>query len=318
MPEVCSDKYPNDEKKNVPRDLVSYKGDKYSATSCTYKCFFFYNYAGTSSSNITNETDRLSVRYDGGGDVSFNTETFTPMWVRIFKPSLHSYNGTQAAAELIIEHSAKASSSGLLVCIPLASTGGSVSDAANLVEQIILKAPTVKNQAESGGIQNFSLNRLIPTAPYYTYRGPLPYDDCLPDSIYQYVVFHPNNKGALSISTAKMNMLDKLVSYSFIKASKGTDVFFNAKGTTSNGFNGEDQIYIKCQPTDTGNQEEKVYKEPISPFSSLGDSSDTMTFIIYMVVGVGIILLVFKLFEFGIGFLSHPPREIKIYTGGKR
>jgi hypothetical protein len=259
------------------------------------------------------------VKYDGVGEGTFNTETYTPMWVRIFKPSLHAYNGTQAEAELIIEHTSKASSlHGLLVCIPLASTGGSLSDAANLVEQIILKAPNIKNQSESGGIQNFTLNRIIPTAPYYTYTGPLPYDGCLPNSIYQYVVFHPNDKGALSISTAKMNMLDKLISYSFIKASKGKDVFFNSKGTSSYGLTGEDQIYIKCQPTDTGDQEEKIYKEPKSPFTSLGDTSDTLTFIIYLVAGIGIILLVFKMFEFGMGFLSHPPTAIKIYTGGKR
>lgn len=301
--------------KNVPRDVLSFSGDENSATECVQKCLFWYNYAAASSCVVTNETDRLSIKYDGGGDVTFNTATYTPTWVRIFSPSLHKYNGSQAEAELIIEHTSKsASMAGLLVCIPLSKdgvkTGGS-----EVVETILANAPAIKNVAETVSVSDFSLNRLIPTAPYYTYAGPLPYNACAPDSVYQYVVFHPSRKGTLAIDVTQITRLQEITSYSYIVAYRGKDVFYNPKGTSSNGFNGEDQIYIQCQPTGE-DKEEKVYKEPKAPASGSGNMSEILSTIIYIVIGIIAIYAAFMVMKALMGFVSVSPKAVKIVTGG--
>jgi hypothetical protein len=313
--ENCSNAFPNDMTKNVPRDVLSFSGDENSATECVQKCLFWYNYAAASSCVVTNETDRLSIKYDGGGDVTFNTATYTPTWVRIFSPSLHKYNGSQAEAELIIEHTSKsASMAGLLVCIPLSKdgvkTGGS-----EVVETILANAPAIKNVAETVSVSDFSLNRLIPTAPYYTYAGPLPYNACAPDSVYQYVVFHPSRKGTLAIDVTQITRLQEITSYSYIVAYRGKDVFYNPKGTSSNGFNGEDQIYIQCQPTGE-DKEEKVYKEPKAPASGSGNMSEILSTIIYIVIGIIAIYAAFMVMKALMGFVSVSPKAVKIVTGG--
>jgi hypothetical protein len=313
----CSNAFPNDMSKNVPRDVLSFSGDENSATECVQKCLYWYNYAAASSCVVTNETDRLSIKYDGGGDVTFNTATYTPTWVRIFSPSIHKYNGSQAEAELIIEHTAKsASMAGLLVCIPLSKdgvkTGGS-----EVVETILANAPVIKNVAETVSVSDFSLNRLIPTAPYFTYSGPLPYDACAPDTIYQYVVFHPSRKGTLAIDVTQIARLQEITSYSYIVAYRGNDVFYNPKGTSSNGFNGEDQIYIQCQPAGE-DKEEKVYKEPKAPAAGNGNMNEILSTIIYIVIGIVAIYVAFMVMKALMGFVSIAPKEVKIVTGGAK
>jgi carbonic anhydrase len=316
---VCADAFPNSKTFNVPRNIVSFEGDEFSATKCLYKCLYWFNYKN-STCNIENESDRLSINYDGvGSEITFNGATYNTKTVYIYRPSLHEYDGVQAEGEIIIEHTNKnATMSGLLVCIPLTSTTGNISPAGSLIEQIIQQAPTDKFEPESSNITDFNLNSIIPVAPYYTYTGPRPYDQCDSTKKYQYVVFHTAKTGGIGISSIKMDKLDKLISFSYIKASKGKDIFYNPTGTSNNGFNGEDQIYISCQPTDTGDNEEKIYQEPKSPLKNVGAGAEIISFIIIMIIGAAFVMLAFWIFKQVMGFLSHAPKEVKIITGGVR
>ena len=295
---VCSDSYPSDPMFNVPRDVISYNGDDFSASPCSQMCLYSYNYAASSSCVVSNDGDRLTIIYDGGGDVTFNSATYTPTRIRLFKPSLHKFNGTQAAGEVIIEHSARAASNtGLLVCIPL-SSNGSLSNASTIFEDIIRHSPTTEDESLSLSISDFSLNHIIPTAPYYTYSGPLPYDVCATSATYQYVVFHPSQKGAITLSSTVMDGLGAMISQSFVVAHKEKGLFFNAIGTSKNGFSGEDQIYIQCQPTGAS-ADEGLYRESKDPSINLpGVPSDMGSTILYIVIGIVIIVGSFKLMEY--------------------
>jgi len=312
MIQTCSDQFATDFTKNVPRDLVSYEGDVNSATPCVQKCLYWYNYK-PSSCVVTNETMRLSIRYDGGGDVSFNSATFTPEWIRIFSPSLHMYNGVQAEAELIIEHSPKAASmAGLLVCIPLQTTG-TKSGASEILDILIQESPNTRNVAQTVQITDFNINRLLPAAPYFTYSGPLPYNACAPEIVYQYVVYHTARNGGITIEAETLRKLRQNITYSFIVATKGPDTFYNAKGSTANGFNGEDQIYIQCQPAGES-EETEVYKEPTG-MGKTGDAEQILMSILFVVIGVAFIYVMFIIMKKVMEYVSHTPQKIKIITG---
>ena len=290
---TCSDKFPSDPKKNVPRNISSTE-----ATLCENKCYLWYNFAAVSSCYVTNEGSRLTILYDGGGDVTYNTESFTPKSVRIFSPSLHQFNGKQMPAEIIVEHlSTSPSMDGLLVCIPVNTDGGNLTSGGTLIEKIINDAPQQEGSSEALQIPDFTLNNLFPKAPYFTYTGPLPYDECAPNSKYQYVVFDPANKGILSISQETLDFLRKQIQFSFIVATAGNDVFYNSSGTNSNAFAGGDgQIYIQCQPTNVAD-DEVVYKEE----TGKEDAGTDLTWLYqaFIVVASGIVMvIIFKIMQF--------------------
>jgi hypothetical protein len=294
---VCGDQYSSDPLLNVPRDVISYDGDKFSASPCTQKCLYSYNYAASSSCVVTNDGDRLSIVYDGGGDVSFNSATYTPTRLRLFKPSLHKFNGVQADGELIIEHSARsASNTGLLVCVPIISNGA-LSNASAILEDIIVHSPTVEDESLSLSVSDFSLNHVIPTAPYYTYSGPLPYDACNTSATYQYVVFHPSRKGGITLAGNVLEGLGAMISQSFVVAFKEKGIFFNESGTSKNGFSGEDQIYIQCQPVGES-AEEGIYKETKDQSLGMSSPSKMVSMILYVLMGIVIIVVSFKLMEY--------------------
>ena len=305
---TCSD---TDAGLGVPQNLDTFTGDGKHPNECIQKCIFWYNYSGKSSCNIENGLNRLNIPYDGGGNIMYNSDTYDPINVRIFSPSLHTYDGVQAEGELILEHTNKsASMAGLLVCIPISTTAPR-SNASVVLESIIDNAPRLENERVSVSLANFNMNNIIPSAPYYTYSGPLPYDACVPDTIYQYIVFHPTSDGALAVDKPHMEKLSKLILYSnvtAVQASESTPVFFNPKGTTQNGFNGEDQIYIQCQPAGES-EETDVYKEPVA-IKNAG-KNDVVKIVVYVILGALFIVAAYMLVNFLTKFIKYTPPEAK-------
>lgn len=292
---TCSDQYPTNVLYNVPRDIVSYEGDEFSATACEAKCFYSHNYAASSTCVVINEGDRLSIKYDGGGDITYNGSSYTPTVLKIFCPSISKFNGQQAAAELVIEHVAKSASiSGLLVCIPLL-TEGPPTNGAIILQDIIKQSPFEPNVAEALSISDFNLNTIIPKAPFYTYQGPLPYDGCKIGATFQYVVFHPNRLGAIALPAATMEALKALIHFSFIVAHPGKGVFYNAKGTTQTGNVG-DGLYMQCTPV--GASDEEVVVKEISTMSAPAVSGDFLQTVFAVLVGIVVIFVSFKVSKF--------------------
>jgi hypothetical protein len=102
----------------------------------------------------------------------------------------------------------------------------------------------------------------------------------------------------MSISDTTFKVLDRLIQPSYIAASTGP-VFVNLKGTTSNGFAGDGQIYIDCQPTGQS-EEEVVFKEP-STTATPTIPNDILMTILMIVIGAALIYGTFRLMKLVLG-----------------
>ena len=308
---TCSDQYPTERIYNVPRDVISCPGDEFSASKCEQKCLYTYNYIASSSCIVTNGGDRLSIKYDGGGDVTFNGATYTPTVMKLFCPSISKFNGQQTAAELVVEHTAKsAPKTGLLVCIPI-TVEGPPSNASILLQEIIKNAPIEKDVSEAVTLTEFNLNTIIPTAPYFTYQGPLPYDECATQSEFQYVVFHPARQGAIALPQETLVALRSLVQFSFIVARPGTGIFVNEKGTLGNGQSGENQIFIQCKPAGESEEEEMV---KVSDGSGPKMSTESIQNFFLVLIGIVIIYACIKLMQFVLEYIGKNKPEFQATT----
>jgi carbonic anhydrase len=264
-----------------PIDITSAKAPK-----CQLKCLYWFKY-GDSSCTVVNNTNSLSVTYDGASDVVYNNVKYTPTTMTIFKPSLHTFNGSPAEGEVIITHTSN--QDGLLVCIPISSKGAP-STGSGILEAIINDAPLASEGASSLNVPNFNANYLIPKSGYFTYTGTLPFSaNCSSSTNYQIVVFP--KLAAVSIDTTAMSALGKLTTFSYINTVPGT-AFYNEKGTSANGFSGDGQIYIDCQPVGESND---TVVTPSSTASTSSSSSNNEALIGAMVM----ILIVGFLFLFG-------------------
>lgn len=243
----------------VPINIVRQKTDV-----CFLKCKLWYKY-GNSSCLVTNKQDQVSIVYDGQSDIMFNSVPYTPTEIKIFKPSIHTYDGEYAEAELLIMHSG--GQNGLAICIPITlSNNRTYSKGTDLLEEIINNIPE-PNQTTTINISDFNANNLVPQSSYFSYAGPIIGGNsttgysCDTSTNVQYVVFH-HRHGSISLTKDVLDTLGSHINDSFIPIFDGQS-FFNEKGTTANGFAGEGQIYIDCQPTNES--EDIVYQEPMKP-----------------------------------------------------
>ena len=267
---------------------------------CNLKCSYWFKY-GNSTCNIVNNKEFLTIKYDGQGDVLYNTSTYTPTDVHIFKPALHAFDGEKADAELIIVHTNP--EGGLLVCIPITSSDSTTSAA---LTEIIKGAPQQSDPAKVLNVNNFNLNDFVPKSSYYSYTGN-PAWDCKSTSVYDYVVFEKSNPILLKADVLKK--LDGLISGTSVNQADGKS-FFNELGTTENGFQGDGQIYIDCQPT--GESGEIIYKETSNGKSAAQsdiDTTKTQKFLLTMLAFIAGIVLMFVLFQVATTILTSAPDE---------
>jgi carbonic anhydrase len=276
---------------NVPLNIVRQQSDK-----CNLKCKLWYKY-GNSSCLVKNNKDHLAISYDGDNDIMFNTVSYTPTQVLIFKPSIHTYDGQYADAELIICH--KGGVNGLYICVPIiVSQTMSSSAGSNILEDIIKNSPT-DQQPISLNLQDYNANYLIPKCSYFSYVGQtIPIGgNCLENTSAQYVVIHQRH-GNMSISQSSMNDLGNLIHDSYISVYEGKS-FFNESGTKSNGFSGDGEIFIDCQPVGEGS--EIMYQEPtnIKP-----PNLDWVYAVLYIICGIIIAILLSKLGTFLLSYFK--------------
>jgi carbonic anhydrase len=245
---------------NVPLNIVRQQTDR-----CNLKCKLWYNY-GNSSCLVSKKKDKISITYDGQSDVMFNSVPYKPTEIRIFKPSIHSYDGEFAEGELIIVHTG--GQRGLAICIPITASETMKSSKGSTILQEIIKNTPNNSAALNINISDFNANHLIPKASYFSYVGGLIGGDATtgftcsnsPGSEVQYVVFHKSH-GSITLNNRTLDTLGTIIQDSFIPFYEGKS-FFNEKGTTENGFSGDGQIYIDCQPTDEDS--ELIYETPIN------------------------------------------------------
>tara|TARA_Y100000768_G_scaffold387494_1_gene379014 strand:- start:2003 stop:2812 length:810 start_codon:yes stop_codon:yes gene_type:complete len=218
-----------------------------TSNTCSLTCKFNYSY-GTSDLAVTNKSNYIVLSYDGETNVEFSGDSYKVQDIRIFKPSLNSYYGSKVDAELFIHH-ISVKGDNMLICIPIKENEASSSSKA-LFSKIIPFIPSKNEENRTININNYTLNHLIPKSSYYYYKGNLPYAPC--NGEYNILLFDPKN--AINMSSDNMNTLGSIIKPINTKLNNidSDNLFYNEKGTIENELDGEDDIYIDCQPVEDG------------------------------------------------------------------
>jgi carbonic anhydrase len=263
-----------------------------TTSTCDLKCEYSFKYP-ISNLQVTNRGNYLSLKTDPASvpPVTYNAEQYQVHEVRIFRPSLHTYGGKKADAEVIIVHNSSSGSGKLLVCVPI-SKGTTQNKSAKTFDAILSKvsktAPSVNKQTLVN-LPTFSLDDFVPMKPFYSYDGTLPYEPC--SGKYSYVVFSKNNGGAISMSSAAHSSLSKIISANSYSVKNGSGgIYYNSKGPSqSTGLGGD--IYIECNPT--GSDGETLVQSQTSSSASLFSSSSVGNVLnsVYFQVIIGAIVI---------------------------
>ena len=159
-----------------------------------FTCIYDANLCSGASVTVSADLSHLSIPCSSGtsNTISFYGKPYAPSEIRIYAPSLHTYNGSSTDAEMLIVHTASSSSNaGLIVSVPITMTTSS--DSANSDLAAIFQAAntitanTITINSSAPINDDINVNTFIPAKPYYVYYGTLPYDSC--SGNYYYAVF---------------------------------------------------------------------------------------------------------------------------------
>lgn len=158
--------------------------------SGSFNCVYDATLISGSTVTLSKDLRHLSVKVTSNGTSTvsfFNSGTYTPSEIRIYKPSLHTFNGVHAEAELLIVHSS-GSSRGLIVSVPIAMDGSKGSGLNTIIAAANTLNPGTLAMTASAPIPvAVDVNDFIPSKPFYVYNGTLPYESC--GGNYYYAVF---------------------------------------------------------------------------------------------------------------------------------
>ena len=223
--------------------------------NCEYQCSYSFHY-NVSSCVATNRGDYISISYDKSTSppVTYNSSAYNVDEIRLYIPSLHSYNGSKTDGEFIIVHNSNTGANPLLVCIPIKSNNTS-SESALFFQTLV---DTVANAAPSDGetttvnVSKFNLSSFVPNKPFFSYSATEPYQPC--SSSVEYIVFSPL-QFSLDIMPDTLTKLQNIIQSNPYDVKKGPSLFYNEKGPNKGGAEGG-EIYIDCQPV--GSSEETI------------------------------------------------------------
>jgi carbonic anhydrase len=282
-----------------------------NASNCELKCNYNFNYPLTSVLTVANRGDYLSLRIDKSDNtpVTYNADNYEVRDVRIYKPSLHTYGGSKADAEMIISHINTSGGNNLLICVPIV-VGASAADTSTLFDTILSDVAKYASSLDKYTIINsptFTLNKFIPMKPFYSYNGSLPYSPC--NGSYNYVVFSKEQSNVYMSQNA-FNVLNKIIKSNLYTTKNKTNkngLFYNEKGPTAlQSINGGGDIYIECTPTGasgeslvpvTGTQSLSLLN-----FGSAGVVVDNLFFKIF--IGILVIYIIMEVGKYILGKIT--------------
>ena len=257
--------------------------------SCEVFCSYMHQYKD-SACTATYYPDHIKLSYDAttSAAVTFNNEGYNVREVNIYAPSVHTYNGSSADAEMLIIHDGAGKK--LIVSVPLVQSNNTATSG-KILDDIIGKFSstvdkTKTNDSQLINVQNYNMENFIPSSPYYFYMGGAPFSPC--DGQYNFLVFD-KTKSPVTINSDTLKTLTGLIQPSGIKAVSRSDYYYNSSGpNVKPGSKGsKDEIYIECNPT--GEDGEILYQTPPPPLNSLSAlSMDNLMHNPYLNVAIGI------------------------------
>lgn len=216
------------------------------AETCDLKCNYSKNYTTTSVS-AENKGEYIRYTFDTTNTppVTFNSELYNVIDMKLYQPSLHTYGGQHCDAEILIIHTNVTQNASLIVSVPIVATGKSEGVMDALINQVSERANSVGGTTIIG-IPSFSLSNLVPTAPFYNYVGTLPVYPCINST--EYVVFDKEN--AINIMNSSLVTLKQIISpQTYVTHTNPNGLFYNKNGPSSGNGSDGDGIYIECNPT---------------------------------------------------------------------
>jgi carbonic anhydrase len=266
--------------------------------SCEIFCEYMHQYKD-SACTVTQFPNYLKLSYDAttSAAVTFNKEGYNVREINIYAPSIHTYNGSTADAEMLIIHDGAGKK--LIVSLPLVQSNGTASSA-KILDEIITKYSstfdkTKTNDSQLVNVSNYNLENFVPSAPYYFYMGGAPFSPC--DGQYSFLVFD-KTKSPVTINSATLAKLTGMIAPSGIKAVTRSDYYYNTSGPNVKPGSGgnKDEIYIECNPT--GEDGEILYQTPPPTFtpdmSALSMDNIMKNPYLNVVIGVGLSYMALK------------------------
>ena len=256
--------------------------------SCTLKCAYSFNYTDTGII-LSNEDGYLNISYEQPpssstkSQVTYNSKDYNVDSIRLYHPSLHTYAGVQADAELVIIHKVTSGNNSippLHVCIPIV-VEETVTPTSQTFQLIMKNIPQSTKSVQLKTI-NFNLNSFIPMAPFYSYTGSSIYPAC--GTICDYVVFSKDTDktGYITMNNADYTILSKVTPHLLkgIKTYESKDYAINIEGPTY-GAGTKGKIMIKCNPVgDNGeliaDQQQSIEAKEEAAWAALYGSSDLL------------------------------------------
>jgi carbonic anhydrase len=223
-------------------------------SDCNLKCSLVTNY-NTSSVNVHNKGSYLSLDYEANAKsnyhIKFNSIKMNVNEIRIYFPSIHTYNNSQTDGEMLIIHSGNGSN--CVVSIPIIgqpSTTHGEKTLSTILENVKTSVPNI-NESTTLNISNFDVSTLLHlNVPYYYYQGQLVFEPCTQN--YNYIVFDKSDY-ALHIDALLLQQLKNNFKQTQGTVAKNKDLknlSYNKTGATSVELRGKDDIYIECKPLD--------------------------------------------------------------------
>ena len=259
-------------------------------TTCSLKCNFSHNYP-SSELKVKHNGDHISFRLNPiqNSPVEYGNSSYDVEEFMIYSPSIHTFVGEYADAELIIVHRNNMGTEKLAVCIPLMQSN-TPNDNSIVLDNVLSE---VGKRANSTGTEtqvnlaSFNLNKFIPKKPYIIYNGTFKCDgDDTKDNM-NYVVF--GKQDAVKITPSSMELLNKIVKkHKFeIKSTPKNGFFFNKNGPSSGTTSNED-IYIECKPTGSDGE---ILVPTASAWSMSADTMNLSNVGIIIGILLGVILM---------------------------
>lgn len=253
------------------------------AGKCDLKCSYNFKYS-ESNSTAENQEIMLSLSYDKSSvpPVIYNNAKYIVEKIILVSPSIHIFNGSPAAAELIVEHTPVQGGKNLYVGVPIkASSESSVSAKliTNVIDKVALNAPS-KGNSTNLNISGFNLQNIIPRKPFFTYTT---------NSV-DWIVY--GDLDAIPLSSSTIARLQQIIKPYRIPT-PGDKLFYNSKGPTT-GLQVGDGIYISCQPTGSSKEETKVEYDKINYSESIDFTNilQNKTFLLILTILTGCIIFI--------------------------
>lgn len=227
----------------------------------TFTCIYDANLCSGASVTVSADLGYLSIPCSSGtsNTISFYGNPYVPSEIRIYAPSLHTYNGSSTDAEMLIVHTSSSSSNaGLIISIPITMTAASPSANSDLAAIFqaanTISASTITINASAPLNYDINVNTFIPAKPYYVYYGTLPYDSC--SGNYYYAAFTDPISAVGPLSTIVASNI------ATVPQSMKTNLQKSKTGPDTGVGSGSAEKYVLFQLV--GDEDDTAATEPIS------------------------------------------------------